>query len=71
MITVPENNSAMPYENFTAEFLSPFVYIGDNEYHPVRVAYLDTDGTLLDRAGNSLPFTWHALIGLKKNSKKY
>ena len=71
MITVPENNSAMPYENFTAEFLSPFVYIGDNEYHPVRVAYVDTDGTLLDRVGNPLPFIWHPLIGLKKNSKKY
>ena len=71
MITVPENNSTMPYENFTAEFLAPFVYIGNDEFHPVRVAYLDEDGTLLDRVGNPMPFIWHPLLGLKKNPKKY
>ena len=70
MITLPEDDSALPYENFTVDFLAPFIYTGTGGFHPVRAAYLNSDGILLDRTGNPLPFMWHPLLGLEKFSKK-
>ena len=62
LITVPEHH-APRYDGFTAEFLASAIWIGNDSFRPIRVAYLDSDGRLLDRAANPLPFRYHEKIG--------
>lgn len=65
LITVPEDPD-LKYDDFSADFAAPFLYIGNDGCRPLRVAYLDQDGYLLDRACNRLPFFFHQKLGVIK-----
>ena len=45
---------APAYETFNTDFLQDFLWIGDHEFRPVRIAYVNGDGELLDSACNPL-----------------
>ena len=65
MIKVRES-CAPPAEAFSALFLQKYLYIGDEQYHPVRVAYVDSTGQLLDSACN--PVKVRSLYSLYYNN---
>ena len=52
-ITIPEKDAPV-YDDFPLDFLAPFLYIGDEENRPLRAAFLDDDGSLLDRSSRTL-----------------
>ena len=62
LITVPEKN-APSYESFPADFLSSFLYIGTQEHRPLRLAYCDSDGRLLDSASNPHRCSYNKSLG--------
>ena len=49
LITVPEE-AAPSYDSFPLDFLAPFLYVGEGKNRPLRAAFLDDDGSLLDRS---------------------
>lgn len=65
LITIPEKH-APAYESFPADFLADFVYTGTSEYRPLRLAFLDVDGNLLDIASNPHPCCYDNRVGFVK-----
>lgn len=53
IVKVPEG-LAPKFDSFNADFLRNFLWIGDGSFHPVRIAYVNDDGELLDSACNPL-----------------
>ena len=68
LITVPEKD-APSYDSFPLDFLAPFLYIGDDDFRPVRAAFLDDDGSLLDRSSRRLPGAYHPDLGFIADEK--
>lgn len=62
LITVPEIH-APSYESFPADFLAPFLYTGTQEFRPLRIAFMDDDGKLLDLASNPHPCSYSHIRG--------
>ena len=65
LITIPEKQ-APSYESFPADFLSDFIYIGTQEFRPLRLAFLDVDGNLLDIVSNPHPCLYDQRAGFIK-----
>lgn len=65
LLTVNEN-IAPEYASFETAFLSPLIWVGNDTFRPVRAAYVDYDGQLLDQSASPLKFKYVNEIGYFK-----
>ncbi len=59
-------NMAPEYTSFETAFLSPLIWVGNDDFRPVRAAYVDYDGQLLDQSASPLKYKYIDEIGYFK-----
>ena len=67
MLKIPARH-APAWEDFPADFLRGIMWTGDDSFHPVRAAYIDEAGRILDQScnvvsKNGLQFAYHEKQG--------
>ena len=69
LISVRES-IAPRYNDFETDFLSPLVYTGTDDFRPIRAAYLDDDGRLLNQSAIPLNYKYSPLLGYFEQKEK-
>ena len=69
LISVRES-IAPRYNDFETDFLSPLVYTGNDDFRPIRAAYLDDDGRLLNQSAIPLNYKYSPLLGYFEQKEK-